>query len=406
MRTHFCRMGFNIQHSALSTQRMLRRRRPGLRQAHSLNHRVIEVMAHLQHCKLEESGQSGQSRKVPEWQSVTTVVLFGELLMDCFPDREIPGGAPFNVACHLQGLAGQTGLRALLLTRLGRDERGLRLRQAVQAAGLQTTGVQMEAAAGSATYQYQHPSGHVAITLDADSGSHQFSIPPAQAWDFIHADSARQLVQDTQPAWLYYGTLAQRQLAHAAGHNVSHNVSHGALQAILKASPARRFVDVNLRHPWVTDATLRSALQQAQIAKMNEDELREITQRLGLSSARTCSAQAAALLQAFALQQLLVTRGEQGAMLLLADGSRLDAEPAEQLAPFGQRVVMDTVGAGDAFSAVFLLGLIRHWPAQLTLNRAHQFAGAICQLRGAIPENQDFYQTYVTAWQLAGEAPM
>jgi fructokinase len=60
--------------------------------------------------------------------------------------------------------------------------------------------------------------------------------------------------------------------------------------------------------------------------------------------------------------------------------------------------ILDTVGAGDAFSAVFIVGLLREWEISLTLRRAHRFAAAICQIRGAIPEDKEFYKPFLNEW--------
>jgi hypothetical protein len=61
--------------------------------------------------------------------------------------------------------------------------------------------------------------------------------------------------------------------------------------------------------------------------------------------------------------------------------------------------IVDTVGAGDAFSAVFLFGQMQGWPLALTLARANAFAGAICGISGAVPADISFY----TPWMAAGE---
>ena len=61
--------------------------------------------------------------------------------------------------------------------------------------------------------------------------------------------------------------------------------------------------------------------------------------------------------------------------------------------------IIDTVGAGDGFSAVFILGRLQRWPAALTLQRAHAFAAAVCTMRGAVPDDNDFYAPFLAEWQ-------
>ena len=99
-------------------------------------------------------------------------------------------------------------------------------------------------------------------------------------------------------------------------------------------------------------------------------------------------------LQRHGLRGLLVTRGARGAQLLLAGGECL------QVAPQPGTEVVDSVGAGDAFAAVMLLGLLREWPMPLTLERAQHFAAALVGRRGATVAELDFYRTFSRQWQL------
>lgn len=303
------------------------------------------------------------------------ILLFGELLADCFPEQEIIGGAPFNVARHLLGLGRHAGIDPVLVTRVGKDERGTRLLEAVQAAGLAIEGVQ---------HDLLRPSGQVRITLDATTGGHGFDIAPDQAWDFIHADMARLVGLLCRPQWIYFGTLAQR------------GASRRALRELLQTTQALGFLDINLRDPWVRKDVLRWSLGKAQVVKLNEEELRRIANMLGLSAA-TSRELGERLIGTFGLHQLLVTEGEKGAWLLDADHRLFRTQTLG--APIK---VVDSVGAGDAFSAVFLLGQLLEWPIEQTLDRAHRFAGEICRLRGAIPDNDDFYLPFIMEWQLNG----
>jgi len=90
----------------------------------------------------------------------------------------------------------------------------------------------------------------------------------------------------------------------------------------------------------------------------------------------------------------LVTCGAEGAWLVQREGGEVS------MMPKGEPVaVVDTVGAGDGFSAVFIMGQLQGWPAEQTLARAHEFAAAICTQRGAIPEQADFYAPFLKAWR-------
>ena len=62
--------------------------------------------------------------------------------------------------------------------------------------------------------------------------------------------------------------------------------------------------------------------------------------------------------------------------------------------------VVDTVGAGDSFTTVIILGLTYGWPMSLTLERALEFAARICEQRGATAMNKALYESYLKKWQV------
>jgi fructokinase len=318
-----------------------------------------------------------------EARAAVSILLFGEVLMDCFPDREVQGGAPLNVAHHLRGLGLGAGIVPVLVTRIGKDERGRRLLESMQAAGLPIDGVQHDSL---------HPTGVVQIRQDGEGQGHRFEIPPDQAWDFIHADMARLVGLAARPQWLYFGTLAQR----AVARPLARPAAHPALRSLLRTTQAKAFLDINLRDPWVRKDVLRWSLGKAEAVKMNDEELLRVAHMMGLGSASP-GVLGKRLLHAFGIRQLLVTEGMNGAWLLQDDGAYHHTGPTDQVDN-----LVDSVGAGDGFAAVFLLGLTQGWAVEQTLERAHRFAGEICRLRGAIPDRDDFYQPFVTQWQLAG----
>lgn len=304
------------------------------------------------------------------------ILLFGELLADCFPDREVMGGAPYNVARHLRGLGRGTGLDPVLVTRIGKDERGARMLEQCQTANLALEGIQQD---------LLHPTGQVRVTLDDTTHDHHFDILPDQAWDFIHADMTRLIGLLYRPQWVYFGSLAQR------------GASRRALRTLLQSTHAHAFLDLNLRDPWVRKDVLRWSLGKAEIVKLNVDELHRIAVMLGLPDAPPRML-AERLIGSFDLRQILVTEGSQGAWLVDAEQQYFHNDTT------GPAIkVVDSVGAGDAFSAIFLIGLMLDWPAELTLNRAHRFAGEICRIRGAVPDSDAFYQPFIVEWQLGQE---
>ena len=144
------------------------------------------------------------------------------------------------------------------------------------------------------------------------------------------------------------------------------------------------------------------SLHAADIVKVNEEELQalfewyfQIDPSMALDSEEV-RASCRALLQMFALEALIVTLGHRGSVYFGADGTLLihRDNPAP---PF----VLDTVGAGDGFAAIFLLGRARGWPLELTLARANEFAGALCAITGAVPQDMGFYDKWVARWRAA-----
>ena len=295
-------------------------------------------------------------------------MLFGEVLADIFPDRTVLGGAPFNVARHLKAF----GRNPVLLSRVGNDDLGRNVLGTMEQSGMDASGIQ---------FDRHHPTGQVKVHLE--EGGHRFEILPEQAYDFIHSAVARMVRLPLDPTLIYYGTLAQR-----------HEVSRRALVTLLRSTDAAKFLDVNLRTPWYDEKTLRSALQNADIVKLNAEELDVLAGMLTLPGHRPQD-RVMELMRQFDLEQVVVTCGAEGAWQMSHTGKVTEAVASNRGA-----TVVDTVGAGDGFAAVYILGALRHWPMENTLARANTFAAAICAIRGAVPDHASFYQPFTEEWGL------
>ena len=295
------------------------------------------------------------------------VLVFGEVLADIFPDRFVLGGAPFNVACHLAGF----GLNPLFITCAGQDSLQEELMQRMVRFGMETEGVQIDPA---------HATGQAEVSLNG-AGGHSFTIKADQAYDYIDADQALDVALRHEPQLFYFGTLAQRS-----------PVSRAAWRALQAQLTCPGLSDINLRHPWTTLEIAKEVLAAADVVKMNLEELQHFAHELHLPGSSP-EAWAEALGERFTIQQILVTCGADGAWQWRADGEILTAPAAKDEAP-----MLDTIGAGDAFTAVLILGLVHRWPHQLSLVRANAFARAICSIRGAIPEHTAFYASFLEKW--------
>jgi len=274
------------------------------------------------------------------------VALFGEVLVDVFPDRKVLGGAPFNVSRHLRAF----GLYPLLITRTGNDEIRDQLLAAMEKYGMDIGGVQNDP---------NHPSGQVTVHIKGNQ--HKFEILPNQAYDYIHAGMAHMVTLAARPQLIYFGTLAQRGMT-----------SRRALTALLRSCRSPRLLDLNLRQPWYDLPTIEKSIRRADIAKMNEEELAEVAKILHLPG-KSAEEHAASLISKFKLERLLVTCGKRGAWQLSKENKIVQTAGQEIIQP-----IIDSVGAGDGFAAVLILGILSKWPIELTLSRANTFAAAIC----------------------------
>lgn len=297
-----------------------------------------------------------------------TVVIFGEVLFDDFPDGAVLGGAPFNVAWHLQAF----GLHPVMISRTGNDAQRDQIIDSMQRWGMDTLGIQSDPL---------HPTGRVSV--HEDEHGHHFEILPEQAYDYIHPTIARMVELSVHPRLLYYGTLAQR-----------NTTSRRALAALLRSASVPRLLDLNLRAPWYDTRLINRSLESADIVKLSDEELAVLARNLRLRGDDPI-AHADAVVKRFQLERILVTCGGEGAWLLDKQGM-LAREPAQVL----ETGLVDTVGAGDAFSAVYITGMLLDWPIYITMHRASTFASAICGVRGATPQDPRFYERFRKEWGL------
>jgi fructokinase len=286
------------------------------------------------------------------------IEVFGEVLFDVFPDNQrVLGGAPFNVAWHLQAF----GQNPLFVSRIGRDADGEAVRTAMMQWGMDTTEVQSDPA---------RPTGRVAIHLE--DGQPTYDILSDQAYDAISPSE----IQNPECAFLYHGTLALRSAQ-----------SRRALERLKSAGDCKVFMDVNLRDPWWSLEDVLHLADDAHWVKLNEDELGYLA-----PGSADLVPKARSYLRAHRLRGIIVTRGARGAFALTDDGSFAEVEPS------AATHIADTVGAGDAFAAVMITGILQEWPLAEMLQRAQLFASLIVGQRGAIVSDRALYESFVNDW--------
>jgi fructokinase len=283
------------------------------------------------------------------------------VLFDRFPDGEaILGGAPFNVAWHLQAF----GCKPLLISRVGDDPLGREIRGQMQDWGMSTAGLQLDSA---------HPTGTVQVSYEGSEP--HFDIVNDRAYDFIDGDS---LPPIADPGLLYHGSLALR-----------NPQTRRALVQLKEQHELPVFIDINLRPPWWDPGLIQKLLAGARWLKLNEHELSELTPGKGdrLYQIQT-------LQERYALDCLFLTLGDAGACAYNKDGRSVKVKPE------WQKNAVDAVGAGDAFSSVIILGLLNDWPLETMMERAQSFASRLVQRQGATVADRAFYVPLLQKWAL------
>jgi fructokinase len=218
------------------------------------------------------------------------------------------------------------------------------------------------------------------------AGSHRFVISDECAWDHIELEPAHSaLTAFNSSGWLYAGTLALRS-----------PTSRTTQLALMRSHRGSRYLDINWREGHVERDTALQAVRLADVLKVNEDELAMLCRWCGTAPPETATAAALEdaareLYGRLSLDLLLVTLGPAGAMAVDGQGvTRCKSQRPVRL--------VDTVGAGDSFSAVVLAGCLRGWDMRTTLARATEFAGRICEVRGAVPADLDLYAAWTASW--------
>lgn len=270
-------------------------------------------------------------------------ISFGESVIDIYPDRRVVAGSPLHLAAHLA----RAGWRCHILTRIGDDDDGRSIASTLETHGVEPDLVQVD----------RHlPTGTVTIELRGET--HSFEIHGPAAWEKV-----------ALPAWLpdhdalCYGTLVGRSA-----------VSATTLRNLLQASRARlKVLDLNLRPPDLSSEVVRTAAASATIIKAAADEFRVLADCMG-----THMSPPAIFLAAPSLRWFALTRGANGAELwhVSGDSWRSAASPVE---------VVDTVGAGDAFTSGLLDAVHRGLPGDRILEHAIAAATSVLTRRGGLP---------------------
>jgi fructokinase len=282
--------------------------------------------------------------------SSPVIVGIGEVLWDILPEKKMPGGAPANVVFHCN----QLGANAYLVSNLGRDDLGDEMRAFFADLGFKANFL------NSSDF---HGTGTVSVSFD-NCQNPRYKIQENVAWDYIDwSPQLEDLAAKTDA--VCFGSLAQR-------NSVSRKTIHRFLETT--KPDCLRVFDINLRLPYPDSTLLFASLEKANVLKLNIEELDYLSNILALEG--DIRNRLTDISHMFNLVCVALTQGDRGSILL--SGQEVVDCPGM---PVG---VQDSVGAGDAFTAAMIMGLMRKKSLHIINTMAGRIAASVCTQAGAM----------------------
>ena len=277
-----------------------------------------------------------------------TVIGIGEVLWDLLPDGKMLGGAPINFAYH----ASQLGAVGVAISSVGKDELGHEIIKSVDTKGVV-----------NCISVNKYPTGTVGITLS--DGIADYVIYENVAWDFIELtkESVSTLLKADA---ICFGTLAQR-----------NKVSRDAIMTALKLVPQKclKVYDINLRQKYYNAELISNSLLSCDVFKINDDEILLFKQLFNLDGNEVEVCQT--ILKTYTIEYLALTKGENGSYLFHGDEISFLPTPAVD--------VKDTIGAGDSFTSVLVMGILNNLSLAEIHLKAVEISAFVCTQKGATP---------------------
>jgi len=287
------------------------------------------------------------------------ITSIGEILFDIYPDHKKLGGAPLNFIYHIKKLTDNGNI----ISRVGKDVLGNKATNELKQANISLDYIQQD---------NLHSTGKANVTIN-EEGEPEFNIDSDSAFDYIELIDETENLISSETDCLYFGTLAQRS-----------EVSRNTIQSLFNRG-VKYFADLNLRENFYDEDILTSTLQAADFLKANYQEM-HILNDLLLQSDYNTEKVAYELMEKFGINMIAVTRGKDGSSIF-ENGKRFDHSSVDVK-------VIDTTGAGDAFSAILCIGYLQGQENTFINKLANEFANEICKFEGALPKNDRIYEEF------------
>ena len=272
------------------------------------------------------------------------ILSFGEIIWDIFGDEHVIGGAPFNFAAH----AARLGAESYMVSAVGKDDNGRNALEECKRLSIRTDHIFVDR---------DHPTGVCNVTLD--NGKPKYDLALATAYDHI----PQTLPRGNFDA-LYMGTLAMRSAE-----------SRRSFDMLIKYLPRKEvFFDINLRGGFYSRELINTLLKETTVLKISDEEIGffgksdEISVCLNIAKSNP------------KLKYICLTKGAQGAAVFDCIQKTVLYSDIPKNKP------LSTVGAGDSFSAAFLVSLLEGREITECLDRAVKLSDFVVTQLGAVPD--------------------
>ena len=287
------------------------------------------------------------------------ITSIGEILFDIYPNHKRLGGAPLNFIYHIKKLTGSGNI----ISRVGKDVLGNKIINELNHAEISPHFIQ---------HDNLHPTGMAIVSINKD-GIPNFKIDTDSAFDFIDQTEENEGLINNETDCLYFGTLAQRS-----------EISRKTIQSFFNRG-LKYFGDVNIRQNFYDEDILKATLEAADFIKVNYDEM-HVLNDIFIQTEYSTEKIAFDLMEKFNLNMIAVTRGKDGASIF-ENGKKFNFSNVDTK-------VVDTTGAGDAFSAMLCIGYLHGFEIPYINKLANDFASDVCQFEGALPKNDRIYESF------------